>query len=48
MIELSWAFLGSVITVIVGWVISFFKIRKDERIIQIENITKERKEWRIC
>ncbi|MFK4050498.1 hypothetical protein [Acinetobacter venetianus] len=47
MIELSWAFLGSVITVIVGWVISFFKIRKDERIIQIENITKERKEWRI-
>lgn len=42
----SWAAFGSAITIFVGWIISFLKLRKDERVIEIENITKERKEWR--
>ncbi len=42
----SWAAFGSAITIFIGWIISFLKLRKDERMIEIENITKERKEWR--
>lgn len=42
----SWAAFGSAITIFIGWIISFLKLRKDERVIEIENITKERKEWR--
>lgn len=37
---------GISITAIAGWVGSFFSLRKDERAIQMEQITKERTKWR--
>lgn len=40
-------FLGGILSFLGGCFFSFLKARKDEKVIQIENVTKERKEWRI-
>jgi len=37
---------GISLTAIAGWISSFFALRKDERTIQIDQITKERTKWR--
>ncbi|NOT66319.1 MAG: hypothetical protein HOP06_09905 [Methylotenera sp.] len=37
---------GVSLPVIAGWVASFLSLRKDERSIEIEQVTKERAKWR--
>lgn len=37
---------GAGFTVVVGWLASFIALRKDERSIQITQITEERTKWR--
>jgi hypothetical protein len=37
---------GISITALAGWLGSFFALRKDERSVQIEQVTKERTKWR--
>jgi hypothetical protein len=34
------------VTALTGWLDSFLALRKDERFIQIEQVTKERTKWR--
>ncbi|TGU69958.1 hypothetical protein E4633_20285 [Geomonas terrae] len=37
---------GISITAVAGWIGSFFGLRKDERTVQMEQVTKERTKWR--
>jgi hypothetical protein len=45
-VDLSSLLAGVTFTVIAGWIASFFALRKDERAVQLEQITKERTKWR--
>ncbi len=45
-IDLTSLLAGVSITALTGWLGSFFALRKDERAVQIEQITKERTKWR--
>ncbi|RYU63759.1 hypothetical protein ERW51_18275 [Aliivibrio finisterrensis] len=45
-INLTSLFAGISLTAIAGWLTSFFALRKDERAVHIEQITKERTKWR--
>jgi len=44
--DLSSVFSVISITVVAGWIGSFLSLRKDERKVQMEQITKERTKWR--
>jgi hypothetical protein len=44
--DLSSVFAGVTLTVFSGCLTSFISLRKDERAIQIDQITKERSKWR--
>ena len=37
---------GVTLTVVAGWVASLLALRKDERAVQMEQVTKERTKWR--
>lgn len=37
---------GVTLTVVAGWIASFLALRKDERAVQLDQITKERTKWR--
>ena len=45
-IDITSLLAGVSLTVVTGWIASFFALRKDERSIHIEQITKERTKWR--
>lgn len=45
-IDLTSLFAGISLTAVGGWLTSFFALRKDERAVHIEQITKERTKWR--
>ncbi len=37
---------GVTLTVVAGWVASLLALRRDERAVQMEQVTKERTKWR--
>lgn len=45
-IDLQSFIAGTGFTLIAGWLTAFFALRKDERAIHIEQVTKERAKWR--
>lgn len=45
-IDLTSLLAGVSLTSIVGWIASFIAFRKDERAVQLEQVTKERTKWR--
>lgn len=45
-IQLPSLLAGISLTAVAGWIGSFFSLRKDERAVEIEQITKERTKWR--
>lgn len=45
-IDITSLFAGISITALTGWLGSFFALRKDERAVQVEQITRERTKWR--
>ena len=45
-IDITSLLAGVSITAFTGWFGSFFALRKDERAVQIDQITKERTKWR--
>jgi hypothetical protein len=45
-IDLTSLFAGISITALTGWLGSFLALRKDERSVQIEQVTQERTKWR--
>lgn len=45
-LDFSSLLAGITFTVVAGWLASFFALRKDERAVQLEQITKERTKWR--
>ena len=45
-IEFTSLFAGISLTAMAGWIGSFFSVRKDERAVQIKQITEERTKWR--
>lgn len=45
-VDVSSLLAGVTLTVIAGWIASFLALRKDERSVQLEQITKERTKWR--
>lgn len=45
-LDLSSVFAGVSLAAVAGWLSSFLSLRKDERSVQIEQITKERTKWR--
>lgn len=45
-IDIASLFAGVSITAITGWLGSFLALRKDERAVQIDQITRERTKWR--
>lgn len=45
-IDFTSLFAGISLTAVAGWVSSFIALRKDERAVEIEQITKERTKWR--
>ncbi|HAV1413642.1 hypothetical protein P3521_07600 [Vibrio parahaemolyticus] len=45
-IDLTSLFAGISITAIGGWFASFLSLRKEERAVHIEQVTKERTKWR--
>ncbi len=45
-IDLTSLLAGVSLTAIGGWIASFIALRKDERAVQLEQVTKERAKWR--
>ncbi len=45
-IDLPSLLAGISLTAIGGWIASFIALRKDERAVQLEQVTKERAKWR--
>ncbi|BEV72624.1 hypothetical protein THUN1379_21060 [Paludibacterium sp. THUN1379] len=45
-IDLTSLLVGVSLTAVGGWIASFIAFRKDERAVQLEQITKERTKWR--
>lgn len=45
-IDLSSLLAGITLTAIAGWLASFLALRKDERAVQLDQITRERTKWR--
>jgi hypothetical protein len=45
-LDLSSFFSGVTLIVVIGWLASIFELRKNERAVQIEQITTERAKWR--
>ena len=45
-IDITSLLAGISLTSITGWLASFFALRKDEKTVHIEQITKERSKWR--
>ena len=43
---LSSLFAGVSLAVVAGWITSFLFLRKDERAVQLDQVTKERTKWR--
>lgn len=45
-IDVSSLLAGMTFTVVAGWLASLLSLRKDERAVQLEQVTKERAKWR--
>jgi hypothetical protein len=45
-IDLTSLLAGVSLTAVSGWIASFVAFRKDERAVQLEQVTKERAKWR--
>lgn len=45
-IDVSSLFAGITLTVVAGWLAALLALRKDERAVQVEQVTKERTKWR--
>ena len=45
-IDITSLLAGVSITALTGWLASFLALRKDERAVQIDQVTKERTKWR--
>lgn len=45
-VDVSSVLAGVTLTVVAGWIAAFFALRKDERSVQLEQITRERTKWR--
>ncbi|WP_413283910.1 hypothetical protein [Vibrio sp. MA40-2] len=44
--DIASLFIGILLTTVTGWLGAFFALRKDEKSVHIEQITKERAKWR--